>query len=636
MPSRSPSHSLGRRSRFVLATLVVVVTLAGREVGWAAPGLRGPNAAAPASASAAAGGGPPADDPGRGLHYGGLRADTTAGPCRGQFELPLAAGAGCTHGPDPAPDGVDVRQPAPAPVNAAEAAVALATLPCQGDGVSGPRVQLVYAHAAGVADRFASLAPSFQVWAAQVDDVFNQSAAETGGSRHVRYVTDATCAPTILDVTLTATGDDNFTNTINELRSQGLNRTDRKYLVWMDANVYCGIAQVYNDDRAGQDNPNNGRSDVPGMVARVDAGCWGNPNGLVEAHELTHTLGGVQPTAPNGTANDHCTDDYDRMCYADAAGVTVRIVCSATAHENRLDCNHDDYYSTAPAAGSYLATHWNTASSAFLAAGTPPTTTTTVPPTTTTTLPPTTTTTVPPTTTTRPPTTTTTVPPTTTTTRPPTTTTTVPPPAQSQSSRFVDQSYRDLLGRPPTAAETSFWLGLMATGFSRTTLAGVLTTTAEYRRLIVASYYTTFLGRAGSTAELDGLVNAIVGGWPFEWAEILVLGGDEFYAGHGGTPGSYVDALYNLVLAMPADAAGRAFWVDQLTTKGLDRYTVALAFTTSTQAHQNTVRFGYTWLLHRAPSAGELSFWASQLDSGVRQEAFFASLVGSDEYWSKV
>jgi hypothetical protein len=352
--------------------------------------------AAPAAAQA------PVGTDHRGLHLGGLTRSAPDGPCRGNFELSspgrvgAARQAACTHGPDPAPDGVDVlqrRAPEPGTATALPAsgtAAATAGIPCYGNGTDGFRVELVYARAASAADRFATYAASFATWAARMDEVVNASAAETGGTRHIRFVTDASCNPVLDRVTLTTAGASDFNTMVSELRAAGYTRTDRKYVVWADANVYCGIGQVYYDDSASPTpgvNASNGHPQVPGEVARIDNGCWGFSDS-VEAHELMHTLGGVQQSAPHATPANHCTDDADRMCYADGSvpATAMQQVCAAS-HEALFDCNHDDYYSTSPAAGSYLATHWNSASSAFLTAAAPTgtTTTTTVAPTTTTT-----------------------------------------------------------------------------------------------------------------------------------------------------------------------------------------------------------------------------------------------------------
>ncbi|HEX2274054.1 MAG TPA: hypothetical protein VHG90_09305 [Acidimicrobiales bacterium] len=317
----------------------------------------------------------PPDDPPRGVVHAGLRNDGPGGPCKGAFTLDNRGKgpARCFHGPDPAPPGVDVRVSqaprAATPESGAATAAAPGAVQCYGDGTTGPRVQLIYARAADRPDRYATYLATFRQIAAQVDDVFVQSALETGGVRHVRYVTDSSCVLSVANVVLSTTGDDNIANTANELEARGFNRTDRKYLVWMDANVYCGIAEIWPDDRPTADNYNNGRAGVPGMVARVDSGCWGlSGTNLVEAHELMHNLGGVQSTAPHGTAYNHCTDEYDRMCYPDGTGEPVSVVCPSSTREALFDCNHEDYFSTArPPTGSYLATHWNAADSAFLA-----------------------------------------------------------------------------------------------------------------------------------------------------------------------------------------------------------------------------------------------------------------------------
>jgi hypothetical protein len=289
----------------------------------------------------------------------------------------------CTHGPDPAPAGVDYRveQPLVAPGSAQgllfpdspgdtpSKAAATPGIACHGDGTSGPRVHALYGVPADRKDRYDAVVGSIRHWAAEMNAVFQTSASRTGGTRHIRFVTDSQCNLVVDHVKLSARSDDTFQNTLNELALQGYNKSDRKYVLWMDATQLCGIGTYYADDRAIPDNFNNGRTGTPASVSRIDAGCWGlgSRGQSVEAHELMHNLGAVLPTAPSATVNGHCDDDSDRMCYEDGSPLlSLRSVCGAD-NEALFDCSNDDYFSTAPAPGNYLATHWNTANSAFLA-----------------------------------------------------------------------------------------------------------------------------------------------------------------------------------------------------------------------------------------------------------------------------
>lgn len=307
-----------------------------------------------------------------GLVYTGLK-HVAGGPCGVLYQIDMPGYPRCTHGPDPAPPGVDVRRTrsladlmASVPARALFSASPTSSLvPCTGDGTAGARVQAIYAHPPGSADRFAEIAPMIKEWASQVDETYSRSAAETGGVRHIRFVT-TNCDLTVLDVVARS---DSVDHTFSDLEAKGFTRADRKYLVWMDADEICGIGESYDDARVSQNNQNNGPAGVPGMMARIDEGCWGEytnlARGSTEAHELTHTLGAVLSGAPHATDYGHCWDAYDVMCYEDGPGTTLENVCSFT-HQVLLDCNSDDYFSTSPPAGSWLATHWNTANNKFL------------------------------------------------------------------------------------------------------------------------------------------------------------------------------------------------------------------------------------------------------------------------------
>ncbi len=296
----------------------------------------------------------PPNEPARGLIYDGLEV-AIDGNCRGGFKIKLPNGREqCTHGPDPAPAHTNVAQSVPPLRSMSPSSTAVL---CDGDGVSGNRVQVIYAHAADVTSRYATYLASFQQWATDADAEFHNSALQTGGDRRVRFVTDANCQPVVLEVQLSATGDDTFSNTLNELWNKGFNRTDRKYMVFVDARRYCGIGTIEYDDSPGASNRNN----TGPHYGRIDAGCW---SGVIAAHELMHNLGGVQMSAPHSDGSWHCTDSYDNMC--DHSGRQIQIVCPDPSGDSLFDCNHDDYFHTNPPDGSYLATHWNTANNQFL------------------------------------------------------------------------------------------------------------------------------------------------------------------------------------------------------------------------------------------------------------------------------
>ncbi|WP_235483099.1 RICIN domain-containing protein [Streptomyces roseoverticillatus] len=248
------------------------------------------------------------------------------------------------------------------PVAGGKSAASGQAVQCDGDGTTGNRVQVVYAHGPGN-DRYAEYLASFRKWAADADTIYYASAQETGGVRHIRFVTGADCMPSVLNVEVTDSALSEFSALNSALAAKGFDRRDRKYMIFADAKVYCGIGTFNGDERPGAANLSN----FGPSYGRTDAGCW---SGSTAAHELGHNLGAVNNSAPNSSRAAHCTDEWDVMCYSDAPYYpAMRTICPDRGHDERLDCNHDDYFHTNPQPGSYLATHWNVANNQFLMTG---------------------------------------------------------------------------------------------------------------------------------------------------------------------------------------------------------------------------------------------------------------------------
>ena len=271
----------------------------------------------------------------------------------------------CTYGADPAVT------PQALAEQGAVTPEATRGIQCYSDGTSGARVQMIYAHPRTI-NRFTTFKRTIKRRAGQIDAIYEASAQQTGGHRHVRWATDANCNIVVQSVvvpaaTIPVAG---FQALVESLRAQGFSSNDRKYLVWVDtgtstsntSGTCVGLGTLFPDET---DSPANDNNRFGGFT-RVDEKCLFaifNPVAAhVEAHELMHTMGAVQANSPHHSRFAHCLDDYDIMCYNDGSG-GLRVVCSTTSNEMRLDCNHDDYFSTNPTRGGYLDTHWNTADS---------------------------------------------------------------------------------------------------------------------------------------------------------------------------------------------------------------------------------------------------------------------------------
>lgn len=238
---------------------------------------------------------------------------------------------------------------------------ALATAPaCIGDGQSGKRVQAVYFVASDRQDRYAETVGQIRTgFAPNVDYWVNKSAARYGRTGRVRWA----CVNGQVDVVKfvgTPTSDDNWVATRDALRAAGYKRTDRKYLIWADAAVYCGMAGTTTNPEAGTG------------YARIDRVCWGSAY-PVELHELAHNLGAVSKYAKHSNGRWHCNDEYDRLCYKEGSNVMTYTCAWATSAEGMLDCNGDDYFNAgSPTIGVPEPTPINLARSSYLLIEPPP------------------------------------------------------------------------------------------------------------------------------------------------------------------------------------------------------------------------------------------------------------------------
>ncbi|MDQ1715512.1 MAG: hypothetical protein QOC60_1457 [Frankiaceae bacterium] len=244
---------------------------------------------------------------------------------------------------------------------------ALPGIPCYAG--TGARAHVYYAYPAGRANKLPAQRAELRDLIAKTDAIYALSARGTGGTRHVRWLMTSSCQLVITPIAVTGTSD--MTAAFRAvLNSHTLGRYDHAVILldWSLGYGVCGYGSLRSDPQPGSANINNHYQGT----AEIANGSCRNPTSV--AHELGHTLGAVPPTAPHHSYNFHCYDGLaDVMCYDD--GTLPAPLTAGKCPPDQLatmDCGHDDYFNTNPAAGSFLATHWNVARSALLASVNPP------------------------------------------------------------------------------------------------------------------------------------------------------------------------------------------------------------------------------------------------------------------------
>jgi hypothetical protein len=243
-----------------------------------------------------------------------------------------------------------------------------------------PHIKVVYAYASDVGDRFGLFGTAIQLYTKAAAAKVALSSNKT-----LRLDRGSSCGNAFLDIQTVALGHPVASyatrSVLDDIQSRLPDHPGVNYLVFVDfaLPVLSAAAGSWTQD----DSPwATNAANVPAhsRYAYLEGGgadFFGSEQLASQyadqvLHEVLHTLGAVQPSAPHFSGGAHCYEIYDVMCYTPRDGTVdgflrnCGIIGEAPNPGKPLDCGNDDYFNPSPAPGSYLAGHWNLYDSGFL------------------------------------------------------------------------------------------------------------------------------------------------------------------------------------------------------------------------------------------------------------------------------
>jgi acylphosphatase len=195
---------------------------------------------------------------------------------------------------------------------------------------------------------------------------------------------------------------------------------------------------------------------------------------------------------------------------------------------------------------------------------------------------------------------------------------------------YVDYLYQSLLGRAADPTELNAWVSGLDHGISPSAVVQGIEASPEYLGDLVSSLYQQYLQATADPTGLNGWVGLLQHGGTIEQVISGLVSSPEYHALQGGTNSAFVASLYTNILDRTGSSAEVQGWVNAM-AHGMTPTQVANAILNSGEYRTNLVEADYQTYLSRAADAAALAGWLNRLNQGVPDQAVLASILGSPE-----
>lgn len=137
----------------------------------------------------------------------------------------------------------------------------------------------------------------------------------------------------------------------------------------------------------------------------------------------------------------------------------------------------------------------------------------------------------------------------------------------SDDTSWVAGLYQDMLNRPASTQDLSYWLGALDAGQSRFQVALSIVASPEHEGEVIANDYQAFLGRSATAADVNYWISVLEQGASNEAVIADILSSPEYYNGAGkgqGTSTTWLDSVFQDLYQTSPTAVQLSYWLGQL------------------------------------------------------------------------